>query len=100
VKVYEVFLKKDGKDSFVHAGSLEAPDDEMALLLGRESYVRRGEGDHMWLVAREHLVQADEAFLGPNAHKPHRLNDGSRIAAHRRAARAGAGTGIATGDDA
>lgn len=84
MKTYEVFLKKAGKDEFRHAGALEAPDDEMARLLARESYVRRGEGSEMWLVARENLIQSDEDFLSPNFDKPHRHNDGSNIAARRK----------------
>ena len=42
---YEVFLKKDGRDEYRHAGSLDAPDPEMALVLARESYLRRAEGE-------------------------------------------------------
>jgi phenylacetate-CoA oxygenase PaaH subunit len=87
VKVYEVFLKKAGKDPFVHAGSLEASDDGIAELLARESYVRRGEGEQMWLVERSAIVVADDDLIAPNADKPHRHNDGARVAEHRRAAR-------------
>lgn len=84
MKTYEVFLRKEGKEEFRHAGSLEAPDDELATLLARESYVRRAEGDEMWLVERAHIVEVDPALIAPNADKPHRHNDGSRIAAWRR----------------
>ena len=35
---YEVFLKKDGRDEFRHAGALDAANDELALVLARESY--------------------------------------------------------------
>lgn len=82
-----MFLRKGGKEEFRHAGSLEAPDDELAVLLARESYVRRAEGDEMWLVDRDHLVVVDPDLIAPNADKPHRHNDGSRIAAYRRAHR-------------
>lgn len=88
MRIYEVFLRKDGKDEFRHAGSLEAPDADLAVLLARESYVRRAEGDEMWLVDRDHLVVVDPELIAPNADKPHRHNDGSRIAAFRRAQRA------------
>jgi ring-1,2-phenylacetyl-CoA epoxidase subunit PaaB len=84
MKTYEVFLKKAGKDEFRHAGALDAPDDDMARLLARESYVRRGEGAQMWLVARSAIIEADEEFLSPNFDKPHRHNDGSNIAARRK----------------
>jgi ring-1,2-phenylacetyl-CoA epoxidase subunit PaaB len=87
VRVYEVFLKREGKEEFRHAGSLEAADDELALVLARETYVRRAEGDQLWLVDRAHVVEAEPGFVAPNADKPHRHNDGSLVAEHRRAAR-------------
>ncbi len=85
--VYEVFIKKDGRDEFRHAGALEAATDELALLLAREGYVRRAEGDRMWVVRRGHLIAADSDFLGVNADKPHRHHDGAAVAARRKAAR-------------
>lgn len=84
MRTYEVFLKKEGKDEFRHAGSMQAPDDEMAVPLARESYARRAEGDYMWLVDREHLIVADPDLIAPNADKPHRHNDGTAVAARRK----------------
>jgi len=84
VRRYEVFLKKDGRDEYRHAGSLDAPDDEMALVLAREAYLRRAEGDRLWLVDRQYLVTGSSEFVAPNADKPHRHNDGERIAKRRR----------------
>jgi ring-1,2-phenylacetyl-CoA epoxidase subunit PaaB len=84
MKTYEVFLKKDGKDEFRHAGSMQAPDPEMALPLARESYARRAEGDEMWLVDRDDLIVAPSELLQPNHDKPHRHNDGKRVAERRR----------------
>ncbi len=84
MNVYEVFLKKAGKDEFRHAGSLEAPDADMAIMYGRESYARRAEGAEMWLVERSNLIEADPGFLAVNADKPHRHNDGSAVAERRK----------------
>ena len=81
---YEVFLKKDGRDEYRHAGSLDAPDDELALVLARESYLRRAEGDRLWLVDRAHQITGSPDIVAPNADKPHRHNDGDRIAERRR----------------
>ena len=81
---YEVFLKKDGRDEYRHAGSLDAPDDELALVLAREAYLRRAEGDRLWLVDRQQLVTGSSECVAPNADKPHRHNDGERIAERRR----------------
>jgi len=88
MNVYEVFLKKAGKDEFRHAGSLEAPDAEMAIMYGRESYGRRAEGAEMWLVERSNVIEADPSFLAANADKPHRHNDGSAVADRRKRNRA------------
>ena len=88
MRAYEVFLKKQGKDEFRHVGSMQAPDAEMALPLARESYARRAEGDLMWLVDRQDLIVADPDLIAPNADKPHRHNDGKRVAAKRKDDRA------------
>ncbi len=87
MRIYEVFLKREGKEEFRHAGSLEAATPELALVLARENYARRAEGDMMWLVDRAHIVEADPEFIAPNADKPHRHHDGARVAARRRAQR-------------
>ncbi|WP_411698579.1 1,2-phenylacetyl-CoA epoxidase subunit B [Conyzicola sp.] len=87
MRIYEVFLKRDGKEEFRHAGSLEAPNEELAIVLARENYARRAEGRTMWIVDREHILTGDETFVAPNADKPQRHNDGSRVAARRKAAR-------------
>ncbi|MEL6892611.1 MAG: hypothetical protein AAFP84_13505 [Actinomycetota bacterium] len=87
--VYEVFLKKAGKDEFRHAGALEAPDDELAQLLARDTYCRRGEGAEMWLVERSHVLVADAELLAVTADVVHRSNDGAAIAEHRRTQRTG-----------
>jgi ring-1,2-phenylacetyl-CoA epoxidase subunit PaaB len=87
MRTYEVFLKKAGKDEFRHAGALDAPDPELAVTLARECYDRRGEGDELWLVDRAHIVAASPEDLAVNADRPHRHNDGSRVAARRRARR-------------
>ena len=85
--VYEVFIKRDGREGFRHVGALEAADDHLALLLARESYLRRAEGDRLWVVRRDHVVTADDDFVAPNADKPHRHHDGAAVAARRRASR-------------
>lgn len=86
---YEVFLKRDGREGFAHAGSLDAPDDELARLYCRETYVRRGEGSHAWVVRRDHLVVVDPADLAVTTGRGHAVNDGTALAARRRARRSG-----------
>ena len=82
MRTYEVFLKPAGKEGFAHAGSLDAPDDELAALYARETYVRRGEGEQAWVVRREHLVMVDD--LAVTALRHHSSNDGSAVAQRRR----------------
>ena len=84
MRTYEVFLKPAGRDEFRHAGSIEAPNDEVALVMARENYARRAEGSRLWLVDRARIVVGDEDFVAPNADKPHRHNDGARVAERRR----------------
>lgn len=92
MRTYEVFLKKDGKDGFRHAGALDAPDDAFALLLARECYCRRGEGNELWVVDRAAILTAPTELLEPNLDKPHRASDGARIAERRRGLRAAGAT--------
>lgn len=87
--IYEVFLKKPGRDEFRHAGALQAANDELALTMARESYVRRGEGAKLWVVRRDNLLVGDAELLAANANKPHRHHDGSAVAARRKAQREG-----------
>ena len=85
--VYEVFTKRDGREEFRHVGALEAADDRLALVLAREVYLRRAEGDRLWVVRRDHVIVADDDFVAPNADKPHRHHDGAAVAERRRASR-------------
>ena len=87
MKTYEVFLKKAGRDEFRHAGSIEAATDELALVLARENYARRAEGERMWLVDRADIVVGNGDFIAPNANKPHRHSDGAAVAQRRRSQR-------------
>jgi len=84
---YEVFLKKEGRDEFRHAGALDAPNDELALVMARESYLRRAEGARLWVVDRADVIVGDEAYVAPNADKPHRHHDGAAVAARRKSLR-------------
>ena len=84
---YEVFLKKDGRDEYRHAGALDAANDDLALVMARETYLRRAEGDRLWLVCRDHIINPDADFVAPNADKPHRHHDGAEVAARRKALR-------------
>lgn len=85
--IYEVFLKKDGRDEFRHAGALEAANDELALVLARDTYVRRAEGNRLWLVRRDDILSGGAEELGTDVERPHRHHDGGAVAARRKAQR-------------
>jgi phenylacetate-CoA oxygenase PaaH subunit len=87
MRTYEVFLKKEGRDAFQHAGSLDAPDDELAMLYCRESYLRRGEGSHAWVVPRDQVLALDPVDLEVTKAREHSVNDGSAVAARRKSRR-------------
>lgn len=48
--LWEVFVRAKRGLSHVHAGSLHAPDAELALGNARDLYTRRGEGVSIWVV--------------------------------------------------
>jgi ring-1,2-phenylacetyl-CoA epoxidase subunit PaaB len=57
--LYEVFIRAKAGLSHKHVGSLHAVDDEMALLMARDVYTRRGEGVSIWVV-RSNLIAASD----------------------------------------
>lgn len=47
---YEVFWKEKPGDQPIHVGTVHAPDPEMALVLAKENYCRRGRTYALWVV--------------------------------------------------
>ena len=80
---YEVFLKPEGRDGYSHAGSLDAPDDELAVMYARETYIRRGEGAHAWVVRRSAVLVIDPQDLLTTTRRTHAINDGKVVARFR-----------------
>ncbi len=74
--LWEVFIRQRRGMSHVHAGSLHAPDAEMALQSARDVYTRRGEGISLWVVKSSQITSSDaadaEALFEPTASKPYR----------------------------
>lgn len=74
MEVFEVFRRSGHKDPFEHVGSVTAPDPEMALLMAKECYFRRAEGEHLWIVARSNLHSLrDESVLLLSEEKSYRF---------------------------
>ncbi len=74
--LYEVFVRAKRGLSHVHAGSLHAPDAQMALRNARDLYTRRQEGVSLWVVASDDIVASSpeekDSFFDPAADKVYR----------------------------
>ncbi|MBI5836828.1 MAG: 1,2-phenylacetyl-CoA epoxidase subunit B [Candidatus Eisenbacteria bacterium] len=75
--LWEVFLQEDGQPH-VHAGSLRAPDAEMALQNARDVYARRGAVTGLWVVRTADIAATEPADRAA-------LFDGPRTKAYRHA---------------
>jgi len=62
--LWEVFVRPARGLSHVHAGSLHAPDAEMALRNARDLYTRRNEGVSLWVVPASAIAASDPDAKG------------------------------------
>lgn len=58
-QVWEVFIQSKSGLPYKHAGSLHAPDKEMALQAARDTYTRRNEGTSIWVVPANAIVASN-----------------------------------------
>ncbi|MGZ5405384.1 MAG: 1,2-phenylacetyl-CoA epoxidase subunit PaaB [Nocardioides sp.] len=74
--LWEVFVRSRRGLSHVHAGSLHAPDAEMALRNARDLYTRRQEGVSLWVVPSAAIEASTpderDSFFDPAADKIYR----------------------------
>jgi ring-1,2-phenylacetyl-CoA epoxidase subunit PaaB len=64
--VWEVFRQEKDGDAMRHAGSVRAPDSELAQHYAREFYSRRNESVRLWVVKRTEITDmADPDLLQP-----------------------------------
>ncbi len=74
--LYEVFIRSKNGLHHKHAGSLHAPDAEMALTNARDVYTRRSEGVSIWVVKATDVVASSPEdkgnFYEPNDDKLYR----------------------------
>ncbi|HET7037871.1 MAG TPA: hypothetical protein VFI42_19515 [Thermomicrobiaceae bacterium] len=94
MQVFEVFRQEDEGEALRHAGSVDAPDEALAIQYAREVYSRRGEATRLWIVPRAAIVEVvDEDFLHPVVERSYRLGEGYRVtvAKRRQLKEAGAG---------
>lgn len=74
--LWEVFTQPGNGKPHEHAGSLHAPDAEMALQNARDVYARRNEAVNIWVVPSGQITASspeDEGpFFDPANDKPYR----------------------------
>ena len=74
--LWEVFVRNRRGLNHVHAGSLHAPDAQMALRNARDLYTRRQEGVSLWVVASDDITASSPeekySFFDPAADKVYR----------------------------
>lgn len=63
--LWEVFTQEKPGAPYEHAGSLRAPDKEMALLNARDVYSRRNEAINIWVVPAEAITASTPEDEGP-----------------------------------
>ena len=87
MEIFEVFRRSGHKEPFEHAGAVIAPDADMALLMAKECFFRRREGDHLWVVARSDIHSlGDESLLEIAADKSYRFASDYRDVMEKRQA--------------
>ncbi|WP_194265953.1 1,2-phenylacetyl-CoA epoxidase subunit PaaB [Arthrobacter yangruifuii] len=62
--LWEVFVRSSRGLSHVHAGSLHAPDADMAVRNARDLYTRRNEGVSLWVVPASAIIASDPDSKG------------------------------------
>ncbi len=74
--LYEVFVQEKTGQPHLHAGSVRAPDAEMALLNARDVYARREHPVSMWVVPADAITATTpgdaEPFFDPADDKVYR----------------------------
>jgi ring-1,2-phenylacetyl-CoA epoxidase subunit PaaB len=79
MEIFEVFRRTGHKDPYEHCGAVTAPDPEMALLMAKECFLRRGEGEHLWVARRSDIhafsgdpaldIVADKSYRHPSGYR-------------------------------
>jgi ring-1,2-phenylacetyl-CoA epoxidase subunit PaaB len=62
--LWEVFIRARGGLSHRHAGSVHAPDAEMAIKHARDTYTRRMEGVSIWVLPSSQVIASDPSEAG------------------------------------
>lgn len=85
--VYEVFQQQRRGEPFTHVGAVHASDPEMAILMAREQFARRGRCVQLWVVPTDAIVASplgEEDLFEQSTDKSYREAFGYRLAARKR----------------
>lgn len=63
--LWEVFVQPKLGAPHEHAGSVHAPDAEMAIQNGRDVYTRRGDATSIWVVPAQAISATSPGDAGP-----------------------------------
>jgi len=91
-RVWEVFRQEDEGDPMVHAGNVNAADEELAMHYAREFYGRRGESFALWIVPRDAVEEVREPYVAEVFDRDYRRVDGYSLKVKLKEARERAGT--------
>lgn len=83
---WEVFQLQRRGHAFEHVGAVHAPDAEMALLMAKEQFARRGRCVQLWVVPSSAITASPlgEEFFEHGTDKSYREAFGYRLAARKR----------------
>ncbi len=74
--IWEVFIRARAGLAHRHAGSLHAPDAEMAIMNARDVYTRRNEGVSIWVVRADAITASSpdekDPMFAPSGDKVYR----------------------------
>ena len=83
LNLYEIFVRSKRGLSHQHAGSVYASNNEQALQLGRDCYLRRSEGTSIWAVPSNQIISSSvddvDSFCGPMEDKEYRKAESYHI---------------------
>ena len=78
-RIYEVFIQKDHHSPHVWVGSVDAGSPEDALILARESFLRRDPAVSIWVVEQANIHRTDyedKDFFARESDKQYRMLTG------------------------
>ncbi|MGB0386483.1 MAG: 1,2-phenylacetyl-CoA epoxidase subunit B [Ardenticatenaceae bacterium] len=86
--VWEVFQQQKRGKAFEHVGSVHASDGEMALLMAKEQFARRGGCVQLWVVPSTAILASplgdDQDIFAQTTDKSYREAYGYKLAARKR----------------